>query len=471
MVFLLMNTVRTIKKMLTHGVLPVVLLSSPLVAQAKISKSEAEKLGTSLTPMGANPAANADGSIPAWGGSILGTPDGLTYVKSGDPYPDPYAAEKPILTITKDNVDQYKDKLTDGAVALFKKYPDTFKMNIYPSHRDFRYNENMEARTKWNVGNSELVGSIDGLQKFTGAAPFPIPENGAQVVWNSRMNQPMPVADSLFDEVAVYPKGNMQRFRSKLLIESPYAYSDHPIGTVAEDIGVNAALVFYEVVEPKRKKGEMVVVHEPVDQFKHERKAWVYIPGAKRVKRAPNVGYDTPVGPGGLMTADDSMGFNGAMDRYDWKLVGKKEMYVPYNSYKFDSAAVDYKTLLTGKHVNPDYMRYELHRVWVVEATLKEGKRHVYAKRRFYMDEDSWLVVSTDAYDGRGDLWRVGMNNTIYDYYLKGFIARAQVNYDLQSGAYVAMRVMNETRPTDYAMKTKGERFYTPNSLRKMGRR
>ena len=27
--------------------------------------------------------------------------------------------------------------------------------------------------------------------------------------------------------------------------------------------------------------------------------------------------------------------FNGAMDRYDFKLIGKKEMVIPYNAYRF----------------------------------------------------------------------------------------------------------------------------------------
>ena len=462
---------KTVKNLIGQVVLPVALLTIPSIATAKISKDQASQLGTTLTPMGANPAANADKTIPAWGGTIVGTPAGITFAKSGDVYPDPYASEKPLFSITKANMEQYKDKLTDGAIALLNKYPDSYKMDIYPTHRDFRYNKEMEQRTAWNVGNAELVGSIDGLQNFTGSAPFPIPGNGAEVIWNSRMNQPMPVAESLFDEVAVYPNGETQRFRSKLVIESPYAYGDFPIGTTTETIGDIAAYVFYEVVEPKRKKGEMVVVHEPLDQFKHERKAWVYITGAKRVKRAPNVGYDTPVGPGGLMTADDNMGFNGAMDRYDWKLVGKQEKFIPYHNYSFDDPKLTYEQLLTPKHVNPDYMRYELHRVWVVEATLKEGQRHVYGKRRFYVDEDSWLIASADMYDGRGDLWRVGLNNTVYDFYLKGFIARAQINYDLQSGAYIAMRTVNETQPTNYAMETKGANFYTPNNLRKMGRR
>lgn len=460
------------KKLVTHLGLSLLLAgSASVLAYQKIDKSEADKLGSELTPMGANPAANADGSIPAWKGDVLGTPPGVQYGGSGSPYPDPYANEKPLFSITSANLDKYRDKLSDGMIALFEKFPDSFRMDIYPSHRDFRYDPQIEARTKWNVGNAELVNGIDGLQKFTGGVPFPVPQNGAEVIWNARINQPIPVADSLFDELAVYADGNTERFRTKLLIESPYAYDNHPVGKVAEEIGINSALVFYEVMEPARKKGEMVIVHEPLDQVQHDRKAWVYIPGTQRVKRAPNAGYDTPIGPGGLLTADDTMGFNGAMNRYNWTLIGKREMYIPYHSYKFDEPGVDYDKLLPPKHMNPDYMRYELQRVWVVEATLKEGERHSYAKRRFYLAEDTWLIAATDAYDGRGELWRVGLQNTLYDFYLKGYIARSQMNFDLQASAYVAMRLTNQTRPSNYAMEIKGEEFYSPNSLRRMGRR
>lgn len=444
-------------------------LATGAFAYTKIDASEAEKLGKELTPTGAEMKGNADGSIPAWTGKILGVPEGLSYDGSGSPYPDPYASEKPLFSITADNYEDYKDKLSDGMIALFKKFPD-YRMDIYPSHRDFRYNEQFEKRSKWNVGNSELVNGIDGLQSMTGGIPFPIPQSGAEVIWNARVSQPMPVADSLFDEVAVRAKGAQERFRNRLIIESPYAYSDHPIGKKVQDMGINAALVYYEVLEPARKKGELVVVHEPLDQVKHDRKAWAYIPGTKRVRRAPDAGYDLPVGPGGMMTADDNMGFNGAMDKYDWKLIGKKEMYIPYHAYRFDEPNLSYDKLLTKRFVNPDYMRYELQRVWIVEANLKDGQRHSYAKRRFYVAEDNWLIAATDAYDGRGDLWRVGLQNTVYDYYLEGYIARAQVNYDLLANAYVAVRLTNQTRPSNYAMEIKGEDFYTPANLRRLGR-
>lgn len=455
-----------------HTCLSLFLASTALSVNAyeKIEKAQAEKLGAELTPLGADPKANADGSIPAWKGDTLGVPKGLQYAGSGSAYPDPYADEKPLFSITKDNLEQHKNKLSPGMVALFEKYPESYRMDIYPSHRDFRYTDKFERRTRWNVGNAELVNGIDGLQKMTGGVPFAIPQNGAEAIWNARSSQPIPVADSLFDEIAVYANGSSERYRNKLIIESPYAYAEHPVGKVVEEIGVNSALVFYEVLEPSKKKGEMVIVHEPLDQVKNDRKAWVYIPGTQRVRRAPNAGFDTPVGPGGLMTADDSMGFNGAMLRYDWTLIGKQEMYVPYHSYSFDKPDISYDDLIPPRHVNPDHMRYELQRVWVVEANLKKGQRHSYGKRRFYIAEDNWLIAASEAYDGRGDLWRVGLQNTVYDYHLKGYIARAQFLFDLQASAYVVGRLTNQTRPSNYAMEVKGEDFYSPSNLRKMGR-
>ncbi len=443
------------------------LLSSPS-AMAKVTKQEAEQLGTSLTPMGATIEPNSDGSIPAWTGSMRGTPAGMTYNGSGDSYPDPYAEEKVLLTITAENHKTYADKLSDGQLALFAKYPDSYKIPVYPSHRDARYSEQVEKRTKWNATNAELVGGIDGLQHFTGGAPFPIPKSGAEVLWNARLNQPIPISDTLFDEIAVFSNGKMETRRLHSLFETPYAYTERPIGDV--DIGPNAGLVFSKIVAPAREKGKMAIVHEPLDYVRYKRNSWILLPGTNRVRRAPLVGFDTLDGPGSFKTIDESLGFNGSMERYEWNLVGKKEMYIPYHAYRFDTPELNYETLLTPKHANPDYMRYELHRVWVVEATLKKGMRHLYAKRRFYIDEDNWLIVMTENYDSRGELWRIGILNTLYDYYLKGYISRVHMNHDMQASAYVATRLVNNTRPTKFNTKPKGKRFFTPKNLRKMGR-
>lgn len=443
----------------------------PATLNAAVSQQEAKKLGSLLTPMGGERAGNADGSIPAWSGSMSGVPKGLPYRGSGDVYPDPYGKEKPLYIVSKANIAAHKDKLTPGLIAMFEQYPDTFNMPIYPSHRDARWSRLAERRTMWNSVNTVLINGIDGLQNYTGAAPFPIPKDGVEVMWNARITHPSPTLVGTMDDVAVYLNGESVLLRQDYVSEFPYSYPQNKIGDTEDQIGINGGLVHVTIQEPKRQKGQMTVVHEAMDQVQNERKAWVYIPGTRRVRRAPTVGFDTPNGPGGIVTVDDALGFNGAMVRYNWKLVGKKEMYIPYHSYRFDSPKIDYSMLLMPGHVNPKYMRYELHRVWIVEANLKDGKRHVYGKRRWYIDEDSWQISLLESYDGRGELWKVGVLNTVYDFALKGYIARAQIFHDLKSGSYISMRMVNETAQPNLMATPRGEQYYSPASLRKMGTR
>ena len=447
------------------------LLASSLV-HAKVSPDEAAKLGgAELNAMGGEKKGNADGSIPAWTGSMLGLPSGLTYAGAGSVVPDPYANEKPLFTITAANMAQYAGKLSEGQKAMLKKFPNTFKIPVYPTHRDGRFNKLVEDRTVWNAGNTEMVDGDNGLLNYTGGVPFPIAKSGAEAIMNGRTVHPHPTIVGVLDDVAVYLNDTRQMRRQGFVSEFPLSYTNRPVGKVDEEaFGINAGLVHVSVELPDRQKGQMTVVHEALNQLKYERKAWVYIPGSRRVRRAPTVGYDTPDGPGGLMTVDDALGFNGALDRYEWKLVGKKEVYIPYHNYKFDDPKAKYDELLKKGHANPDYMRYELHRVWVVEADLRPGARHTYAKRRFFLDEDSWHIVLVDSYDGRGELWRVGIMNTFYDYAVKGYIARAQVYHDLQSGAYIATRLVNETAPPNYQADPQGEAYFSPANLRKMGK-
>jgi hypothetical protein len=443
----------------------------PSLTYAAVSQQEAKKLGAELTPMGAEKSANAAGTIPEWSGKMSGVPRGLSYMGSGDVYPDPYASDKMLFAITAQNLPKYKDKLSEGQIALLQKYPNTYNIPVYPSHRDGRFAQLTERRTSWNAVNTVLVNGIDGLQYYTGGAPFPLPKNGAEVMWNARIIHPHPTIVGTMDDVAVYLNGSTQLRRQEMISEFPYSYPQNKIGDTEAQIGINGGLVHVNIVLPRRSKGQQTIVQEAMDQVRNERQVWVYIPGSRRVRRAPTVGYDTPDGPGGLVTVDDSLGFNGAMDRYNWTLIGKKEVYIPYHNYKFDSPEADYKSLLMPGHANPKFSRNELHRVWVVEANLKDGARHVYAKRRFYIDEDSWHIVLIDSYDGRGELWKAGILNTLYDYSIRGYVARAQMYHDLRSGAYVANRLVNETAQPNLMATPKGLNYFSPGNLRKMGTR
>jgi hypothetical protein len=233
-------------------------------------------------------------------------------------------------------------------------------------------------------------------------------------------------------------------------------------------------LYYYKqrVTSPARLAGTVALVHETIDQVKEPRRAWVYNAGQRRVRRAPQLAYDGPgTASDGLRTADNLDMFNGAPDRYDWKLIGKKEMYIPYNSYRLESSALKYDDIVKAGHLNPDHTRYELHRVWEVEATLKPGQRHVYAKRHMYLDEDTWQLAEVDHYDQKGQLWRVAEGHALYRYDEQASYFAAETLYDLISGRYMVVGLRNEEpRNTEYGLTAKNFEF-TPAALRSDGLR
>jgi len=452
-------------------VLALPLLMIPGFGEARVSQEEAAQLGTTLTDVGANPAGNADGSIPAYTGSMLGLPDGLAYDGPGSPYPDPYKDDPVLHSITAADVGKHKDFLSPGLLAMFATYPDTFRVDVYPTHRDGTYSQVYVDKLKFNAVTAQLVNGDDGINGFTGSVAFPMPANGAEVMWNSRTSAPNYTLGGTYSDIAVFSNGSKSERRSALVSEYPYANPDNKVGLLDEDLGVWAARVMTTVSLPVRDKGTITSIFEPYDYVTHAREAWRYLPGSRRVRRAPTVGYDTPDGPGGFITVDDTLGFNGAMDRFEWTLVGKQELYVPFHNYKFDSPDVSYDTLLTPFHANPDYMRYEKRRMWVVEANLREGKRHLYGKRRFYIDEDSWNITMTENYDGRGELWKVVLINNIYEYNVQGYVNRAMAFHELRAGGYIIIRLVNEGDQMDYTIEPLGEAYYAPTNVRKLGRR
>lgn len=444
----------------------VLLATSVMNTQAKVSQAEADKLGKELTRMGGNPAGNAKGTIPPFTGEVLGVPKGVAYKGTGTFYPNPYPDEKPLFVIDGKNWQKYKDSLTDGQVALFTKYPSTFKMPIYPSKRDTRYPDRIYENVKRNAVTAEIVGSGNGVKNSFGGPSFAIPQNGVEVVWNHQYS-PNPVfTEGVVASAAVFNNGSVSMRKQ---FESRYFAIFDPEMNYDNFEGISAR-VLVEVTDPPREKGKVTLVHEFMDLTEMPRNAWQYLPGTRRVRRAPTIAYDFPDGPGGLRTVDDALAFIGATDRYDWKLEGVKEIYIPYNNYEIDSANHKYAEILSVGHPKSDLMRYELHRVWVVVATLKEGKRHIYSKRRLYLDEDSWAAHLADNYDGQGSLWRTTMRTFVNQYDMPGIMPRLEIYHDLQKGAYLLNNLSNEEggppavpkqkRPLDY---------YTPSNLRKMG--
>jgi len=443
------------------SVLAFSLLASSVMAA--VSPEEAAKLGTSLTPLGAEKAGNADGTIPEWTGGLK---TDAAPLKNGH-LTNPFKDEQPKFVITAQNAEQYKDKLTAGQMAMFKRYPETYKIRVFPTHRSVAVPDEIYEAAKKSALNTELVEGGNGLANFTDSRyyAFPIPKNGLEVIWN---------------HITRYRGGNVRRNIVQATPQTNGSYTMvHFEDEVAFPLGMtdldperakNALLFFKQrVTAPSRLAGNVLLVHDSLDQVKEPRQAWIYNAGQRRVRRAPQVAYDGPgTASDGMRTTDNFDMFSGAPDRYDWKLIGKKELYIPYNSYEIASSDLKYDQIIKAGHVNQDLARYELHRVWEIEATLKSGERNIYAKRRFFVDEDSWTIVQSELYDGRGQLWRVGEAHSLQYYQHKVPAYAFEALYDIISGRYIAIGMSNEEKPHEYGYRASA-RDFTPAALRNAG--
>ncbi len=425
---------------------------------------QVHRLSEDLTPMGSERAGNADGTIPAWTGGITEPPAGYS---PGDHHPSPWPDDKPLYRITGQNYQDYADKLSAGQVGLFEKYGETYYMDVYESRRSTSFPEHIYEMSIKNASTATLADNGEGVLNAAEGFPFPFPENAYELMWNHKLkykgiggvrynNQVAPTADGKFTTTVI---------REELL--GLY----YKRGVTIEEIN-NILLYFFQEVEaPARLAGNILLVHETLNQVEQQRQAWIYNPGQRRVRRAPNVAYDNPgTASDGLRTNDMTDMFNGAMDRFDWELVGKKEMYVPYNSYKAHQADVTTDDLVRPGHLNPEYFRYELHRVWIVDARLRDGMRHINSRRTYYMDEDSYQIVLIDHYDGRDQLWRFSEGHGITFYDMPTYWSTFEAHYDLQSGRYVAQGFDNQSPAQTFNQDMAPSQF-TPQALRTRGRR
>ncbi len=379
---------------------------------AAVSAEEAKALGTTLTEMGAIKAGNKEGTIPAYTGGLTKAP--ADFKPGSGVWADPFPNEKPLYRINAANLAQHADKLSESQKYLIKTYP-TYYIDVYPTHRSTAY---PEAVLKATVRNATTCTAGKDYYSVNvacrGGVPFPIPKNGYEVMWNLTLRYSI-ATDIVYQNGMgwlVDAKGTPTMTSDQFTrTEKPYYQVDQ------KDRDPNMILRTYSVARaPARISGQMTLLQDYIDMEEKPRRAFNYSPGQRRVKLAPEFAYDTPVSQlCGVTLFDELFLFSGKMDRFDFKLVGLKEMLIPYNSYKFygECKGVDH---FMGTHLNPSCERWELHRVWVVESTLKPGQRHAYAKRTYYLDEDGSGAGMFDAFDKNGELYRGMFQSTIQVY-------------------------------------------------------
>jgi Protein of unknown function (DUF1329) len=407
-------------------------------ALAAVSAEEAKQLGTTLTPWGAEKAGNKEGTIPAYTGTDRPKPPASYNPKERGNMPDPYPNEKPLFVITAQNYKQYGDKVTDGQQAMFQKYPN-YRIDVYPTHRPAVHEQTLLDMTIKNATACKAVSNGLRLEGCYGGFPFPIPKTGNEAMWSHIMSHPAYDWDGHIHVNVVDTLGRVQLQAQYHTVQTAVYRDPKRYNTVFASNEPYWQLRF-DAEGPARRIGEKTIIVDGLDPLDPGRRAWTYIPGQRRVKLAPDLAYDTPSpASGGSSTMDENRIFLGAQDRYNMKLIGKKEVFMPYSVYKM----TDYKVCPTAvshtkNYINPDCLRWELHRAWVVEATIKPGFRHVLPHRIMYFDEDTWGGGMGDSWDAAGKLYRVDLN-PIYPWYYLPVGQNAgdyTITYDLQTGIY-----------------------------------
>jgi hypothetical protein len=426
-------------------------------ATAGVGADEAAKLKGELTPFGAEKGANKDGSIPAWSGGYT-TP--IAGDKPGGRRGDPFKGEKPLFSINAKNMAQYADKLTDGTKAMLTKYPDTYRVDVYKTHRTAAAPQWVYDNTLKNATRAKMNGDL--VEGAYGGIPFPIPKTGAEVMWNHLLRWRGTSWQFQISDYQLTADG-----KAVLTVDAtadqqmPYYFQD---GTPEQFAKSNEYWMIRLVNSgPPIRAGEAITGREQIDGSKGQ--AWVYLTGQRRVRKLPNPCCDTPAPvTAGVMSFDEIETFTGRLDRFDWKLVGKQEMYIPYNGNKLLQPTTDAE-VLDKHHLKPDHVRWELHRVWVVDATVRAGQRHQAPKSRYYCDEDTWICTLADRWDAQGQLWKTVWSQTFVAPELPGIIVGSFGFNDLLSGSAFVGNLYN-SKPAHYPLVPRyQDRVFTPDAM------
>ena len=443
--------------------LPILLLAGLLHAPlsgADITARELQRLDSELTPVGAERAGNAAGTIPPWTGGLAQQP-----MDPATGYIDPYANDPILFTIDATNADQYGEQLAPGHRELFRQYPDSYRMHVYPTRRSANWPEHVLAEVRKQAPLASNEGyALRNVGRS--AVPFPITDDPLQMMWNHSLRWRGGSVRRVYNWFPVDARGRFFTVRVlDIVVFDQQGYMKEPRpNRLANFLAVYLA--------PANIEGQITLLWEPVDETEDSRQTWKYETVSRRVVRVPSLAYDDlDQRTQGLRTSDQYDGWNGSPDLYDWKLLGKREMFIPYNSYRLSSKQLKYSDILQPGHMDPEVLRYELHRVWVIEATLRPDKQHRYHRRIFYLDEDTWQVSMEEDYDSEGRFWRFGNHPAMQFYDVLVPWYRAMIHHDFKSGAYLASDLDNESGlPRKWGFKGDINDFL-PVNLRRLGTR
>jgi len=429
------------------SMLVLALLITRAVVVDAVSPETAGKLdGPELTPLGAERPGNAAG------------------YETGMHHIDPYADDEVLFSISADNIEEHADHLSEGQKALLRLYP-TWHMQVYPTRRSASYPDWVYAAVMENSTTASVI-TVDkgGVANSNVSSPFPIPQSGVEAVWNHSLRWRGIRISRTFGQAALTRKG---RYTVTLALQDwVFPYAARPESELRQKFPNILLALKSKIIQPGLTAGDGTLVLEPVDRTRDPRKSWSYSQALRRVLRAPYIANDYPAASSdGLRTVDEFDMFNGSPERFEWQLLGKQELYIPYNAYHIDNEGQSPEDILQTKHINPDLARYELHRVWVVEGTLKPDMKHVYSRRVFYIDEDSWQIAAMDNYDLEGKLWRTAEAHAMNYYEVPVLWSALEVYYDLQEQRYLVSGMDGQRNPYQF-FDDADPREFSPHALK-----
>lgn len=433
-------------------------------ALSRVSVAEAQRLGEDLTPVGAEKAGNESGSIPEWTGGLANPPEGW---RKGQVEIDPFPEDEALFVITSDNLDLYRDKLSDGHIAMLEKYGPDFFMPVYQTRRTAAFPQHVYDKFGENALTAQLLDNGNGVRDTIMTSPFPIPKDGLEVIWNHILRY-------RGEEISLRSaSATPQRDGSYNPVVNDYDYFFAYSRKGAELAEIDNKIFYLktDTIAPSSLAGTITLVHETLDQVRSPRLAWRYDSGSRRLRRSPNLAYETDLpNSSSLRSVDQKDMYNGAPNQYDWELKGKRELFVPYNAYKLHGPEVEAGDVVRPGHINQQLTRYELHRVWVVEAKRRTGISHIYDRRVFYVDEDSWQILASEEYDAEGNLWRVSEAHNISYYSEPVFWTTMEMTYDLKAERYYIDGLDDGFPAYDFDPGFRGSEF-TASAARRAARR
>ncbi len=418
----------------------------------------------SLTTIGAERSGNTESTIPPWSGGITSPPAGY---QKGDWHPDPFATDQIVTVVNKANANKFQEYLSAGHLALLNKYPNTYHLNIYPTRRSASHPQSVLEHTTKYSGEAKIINEGAGVSGIVVGVPFPHPSNGQEAIWNARLSYKAGGYSGYFTQVLTTNSGAYEF--SVWQHEIEFMYSDHR--TTLESFDNIKTRGLLRTLRPAKNAGNLFVYHRFLNSHGIERRNWSYNAGTRRVKRSTNSSHDTPMNrSSGIHLWDQSEMWRGPITDFNWTLLGKREMYVPYNAYLLHSGGTAVDAIIKPKHINQDLARYELHRVWVVEANLKTDRSHIYKRRRYYIDEDSWRIMFAEHYNEAGQVDRFSESHDINYYEVPLMYPTLETYYKLDTERYYVTNIDNEYSPFDFSF-DQSPSFFSPGRLKMKAKR